>query len=312
MIEVLKPGIFTTLQDLGRPGWQSQGVPEGGAIDRMALRVANLILGNREDAVGLECTLRGPVLRFSEPGWIAVTGARVAGFPWLRPRAVVGGEVLDLEEILGGARMYVGFAGGLEVPRVLDSASALVSSGWEGMAGRVLRAGDVIELRTPEMLPSRLQRSWSVSARLFPPMTNPAVLRAIPGPQAEWFSPHAHRIWQEQVFEVSLRSNRMGLRLQGTPVLRTAGPELVSEAVAFGSVQVPADGQPIVLSADRQTLGGYPKIANVISADRSVVAQLRPGGHVRFVLVSPESAHDLVVRQESALASLRAGLAAIA
>lgn len=311
MIEVLKPGIFTTLQDLGRPGWQAQGVPEGGAVDRLALRVANLMLGNSEDAVGLECTLRGPVLRFSEPGWIAVAGARVSGMPWLKPWAVEAGESVDLEEMVGGARLYVSFQRGLEVPRLLNSASTLISSGWPGLIGRTLRTGDRLQLRASTPSPPRLGRSWSVSPRLFPPVVQPTILRVVPGPQAEWFSPHAHRAFLDHDYEVSLRSDRMGVRLQGPPILRTAGPELVSEAVAFGSVQVPPDGQPIVLSADRQTLGGYPKIANVISADRSVLAQVRHGGHVRFVLVSAETAQDLVVRQESAVASLRTGLAAI-
>ena len=311
MIEVIKPGLSTTLQDLGRPGWQSQGVSVGGAADPLALRVANLIVGNREDAVGLECALVGPVLRFHAPAWVALAGACAVGQPSLRRLFIAAGTELSLEQINRGARLYLVVAGGIQSPVVLGSASTSTSSGWPGLAGRALRAGDRLQTATSRSEFSPQQTLWSASFRFLPPQGNVRTLRVLPGPQEDWFSETVRRAFLGESYGVSGRSDRMGVRLQGSPLLLAEPRELISEGVAFGSVQVPPDGQPIVLLAERQTLGGYPKIANVISADRSIVAQLRPGDRLRFELTSPSAALELLRRQERALTTLHAGLAAI-
>ena len=310
MIEVIKPGLSTTLQDLGRPGWQAQGVSVGGAADPLALRIANTIVGNREDAVGLECALVGPVLRFHVPMWIALAGACAVGQPSLRRLYIAAGTDLSLVEITRGARLYLVLAGGVQSPLVLGSASTSASSGWPGLAGRALRAGDRLQTAAPRLSFPARQTYWSASFRFLPSPGTAKTLRVLSGPQWEWFSETVRRTFLGESYGVSGRSDRMGVRLQGSPLLLAEPRELISEGVAFGSVQVPPDGQLIVLSAERQTLGGYPKIANVITADRSIVAQLRPGDRVRFEMTSPQTAYELLGRQERALTTLRAGLAA--
>jgi len=311
MIEVIKPGLSTTLQDLGRPGWQAQGVSVGGAADSLALRIANTLVGNQEDAVCLECTLVGPVLRFHAPTWIALAGACAVGQPSLRRIHIAAGMDLSLVEITRGARLYVALAGGVQAPLVLGSASTSATSGWPGLAGRALRAGDQLLTDAPRLKLTARPTQWSASFCFLPPPGKTRTVRVLSGPQEDWFSEAVRRTFLEEGYAVSGRSDRMGVRLQGAPLLLAEPRELISEGVAFGSVQVPPDGQPIVLSAERQTLGGYPKIANVITADRSIVAQLRPGDRVRFELISPQTAHELLLRQEVALTKLRAGLATI-
>lgn len=314
MIEVLAAGAFTSVQDLGRPGWAAQGVPPGGAADPFALRVLNTLLGNAESAPGLECTLRGPVLRVAEDTVIALGGAAVVGWPSLRRVVVAAGQVIDLSTFSGGARVYVAFAGGLKVPRVLGSAAMLSRSGWPGLAGRILQVGDSLECGSASIDLRRgwAGRAWSVAPTLLPanlPEGALRSLRALDGPQAEWFSAGCGEAFFATEFRVSARSDRMGVRLEGSAVRLPAPRELISEGVAFGSVQVPPDGQPIVLLADRPTLGGYPKIAQVITADRGIVAQARPGDRVRFVRVTLAEAHAALRRQEAALVQLRHGVA---
>lgn len=316
MIDVLEAGTFTSVQDLGRPGWAAQGVPPGGAADPFALRVLNTLLGNPESAPGLECTLRGPVLRGTDETVLAVGGAAVAGWPALRRVVVPAGQVIDLSALSGGARAYVAFAGGLAVPPILGSAAALPRSGWPGLAGRALQAGDRLVRGVPMVDPGRMHsaRAWSASPVLLPAGLAAGALRsvrALLGPQAEWFGEERCEAFFATEFQVSTRSDRMGVRLEGVPVRLAAPRELISEAVAFGSVQVPPDGQPIVLIADRPTLGGYPKIAQVITADRGTVAQARPGDRLRFVRVSLAEAHAALRRQETALAQLRQGVALV-
>lgn len=319
MIEVIEAGAFTSVQDLGRPGWAAQGVPPGGAADPFALRVLNTLLGNPESVAGLECTLRGPVLRCDTDVEIALGGAAVEGWPALRRRRLTAGEIVDWSALSGGARTYVAFAGGLVVPPVLGSASAFLRSGWPGLAGRALQPGDRLEAGRPLVSAAAAEspglgssRGWSASWSLLPAGMPPGglrVVRALAGPQADWFPEEVRDRFFATEFRVSARSDRMGLRLEGAAVSLPSPRDLISEGVAFGSVQVPPDGQPIVLLADRPTLGGYPKLAQVITADRGAVAQLRPGDRVRFVPVPLAEAHAALRRQESALAQLRAGVA---
>jgi antagonist of KipI len=223
MIEVLAAGAFTSVQDLGRPGWAAQGVPPGGAADPFALRVLNTLLGNAESAPGLECTLRGPVLRVAEDTVLALGGAAVVGWPSLRRVVVAAGQVIDLSTFSGGARVYVAFAGGLKVPRVLGSAAMLPRSGWPGLAGRILQAGDCLECGSASIDPRRgwAGRAWSVAPTLLPanlPEGALRNLRALDGPQAEWFSAGYGEAFFATEFCVSARSDRMGVRLEGSAV----------------------------------------------------------------------------------------------
>ncbi len=312
MIEVLRGGVLTTVQDLGRPGWQSSGVPVGGALDTIALRVANVIVGNDDAAAGLECTARGPVLRFLMPARIALCGADVDGVAMRRPLLFAAGEELSLEGIRRGGRVYMSVAGGIAVPRVLGSRSTHLAGGFGGCGGRALRAGDRLPVGTTDNLSwaRGAPAHWSVAESMVPELLSEhVVLRAVAGPQEDWFDEDARRRFWDAEFVVDSKSDRMGLRVSGDSILPEGPRNMISEPVAFGSVQVPPDGLPIILLADRQTLGGYPKIATVISADRPKLARLHPGQRISFGQVSLVEAQYHRMVMDTAFAALRAGLA---
>lgn len=307
VFEVIKPGLLTTVQDLGREGRQHHGIPAGGPMDRQAARVANLLLGNDEHDAFLEVTLTGPELRFLRDTWIAVTGADVRGVPGWRPWRVEAGQVVSLVELSRGARAYVAVLGGLDVARVLGGAGTLLRAGIGGWNGRALQAGDRLGAR-----PGTLETggNWSVAGGFNAATGGDVSVRFTRGPQWDWFAAASRRTFLAKRFKITAQSDRMGLRLDG-PALRTDGArELASEGVGFGSIQVPPDGKPIVLMADRQTIGGYPKIGHVIAADLPRLAQARTGDQVRFQEVALAGAQAAHLEQEHSLALLAAGLRA--
>jgi KipI family sensor histidine kinase inhibitor len=303
---VVKAGVLTTFQDLGRPAQQEYGVPPGGAMDRLSCRLANLLAGNAEAAVALECTLRGPVLRFSTEVVVAVAGARIRGVPWGRPFAVRAGEDLALESLEDGARAYVAVRGGFEIPTVLGSRSTYLKSGLPSWAGRALATGDTVPLGSRSPVRAPASGAWFVSSASFHRPGN--TVRVVRGPQADRFGPEAWRTFRESAYRLTAESDRMGLRLAGPAIGRNDDKELVSQGVAAGTVQVPPDGLPIVLMADRQTIGGYPQIATVVTVDLPKLAQRRPGEEVRFELVTVAEARALAVARERELARLRVAL----
>lgn len=301
-VTVIRPGVQTTLQDLGRPGHRAEGVPLGGAVDRFALRVANLLVGNPEDAPALEFALVGPELHFDREALVAVGGGDFGGPPRWQPVMVPAGTDLQFGSVQAGCRGYLAIAGGFEVPSVLGSASTYLRGGFGGSDGRALRAGDV--LRAPDS--TRVPRGrWRIDPRILPAYAPEPVLRVLPAAQAGDFGGG----FFEAAYQVTARSDRMGVRLRGVALRRHAAVELRSGPVAPGTVQVPPDGQPIVLLADAQTIGGYPQIAHVITADLPLVAQVRPGDRVMFAEVSLGDAHELALAREHALAMLQQGLA---
>lgn len=310
VMTVIAPGLLTTVQDLGRPAMQVYGVPAGGAMDRLAAQIANLLAGNPLNAAVLECTLRGPVLRFAIDVEVALSGARVAGLPNGRPFVVPAGELLSLETIEEGTRAYLAVSGGFDVPVVLESRSTLLRSGLPGTAGRPLREQDTLPLgpspHAPRV-PSR--RNWFVSSASF--LSSGPVVRVVRGPQAEWFSSAALQAFQTAIYTLSAQSDRMGLRFNGPPVNRENTKEMISQGVAAGTIQVPPDGRPIVLMADRQTIGGYPNLANVISVDLPKLAQLGTGDAVRFELVTLAEARRLADIRLREIARLRVALAGL-
>ena len=306
--EVLKPGMLTTVQDLGRPGRQHQGISVGGPMDRTAARVANVLLGNDENEPLLELTVNGPELLFLRECWIAVTGAEVRGVPGWRPWKVDEGQIVVLTELVRGARAYLAIAGGLEVARVLGGTGTMLSTGVGGWNGRALKTGDRLGIR-PGIL--ELEGRWSASAEFRATSLGEVIVRFIAGPQWDWFSAESRRSFLSDAFKITAKSDRMGLRLDG-PQLSLASPsrELLSEGIAFGSVQVPPDGRPIVLMADRQTVGGYPKIAQVITVDLAKLAQARTSETVKFQEVTLAQAQTLYLEHEHSLAMLASGVRA--
>jgi biotin-dependent carboxylase-like uncharacterized protein len=305
VIQVQEPGLFTTVQDLGREGFGPLGVSASGAADAISLRLGNRLVGNAEGAAGLEMTLLGGTLLFPEGAVMALAGsdfgANLDGQPvelWTafesRP-----GQALRLGPTRSGARCYLCVRGGIEVKLFLGGASTHVLSGLGGHDGRALRKGDVLKIGAA----SAWARERRLTARALKELQPRKVLRVTPGPQSDWFPESGRRLFYESRYRVAEESNRMGIRLEGTIVPVPSGGEMISEGVSLGAIQVPEGGKPIILSVEQQTTGGYPKIANVISADFHSLGQLRPRDEIRFERVDWETARELLREQEELMAS---------
>ncbi|ANF96769.1 biotin-dependent carboxyltransferase family protein [Paenibacillus bovis] len=302
-IIVEKLGLLTTIQDIGRTGYGRDGVSITGAMDRPAHVIANWLVGNTGHEPALEITLAGFVAEFTADCWIAVTGGQLTPMidgqllPMWRPVYVRQGSRLSFKKVESGCRAYLAVAGGWDVPSVMGSASTYLRAGIGGYRGRALREGDLLGTSTEHcMLPElsdELDRDsslyavpWQVSPLLLPSQTGKPVIRILPGRQWEDFTAASRHSLLEESYRVTPQSDRMGYRLSGSALELESSQEYLSEAVTHGTIQVPADGQPIVLMSDRQTLGGYAKIAQVISLDLPVMAQLAPGDYIRFEKVS--------------------------
>ena len=299
---VVKPGLLTTVQDVGRFGHQASGVPVAGPMDSFSHRLANQLVGNDPDAATLEITLIGPELVVEADTTMAITGALFdvacddRTVPAGASFGVRAGARVKFGRIHHGARAYLAVAGGIQTPLVLGSRATHLVSRMGGLAGRALVAGDRIPIAT-----GAGPRPHRKSAGLMLPPKGRALLRVLPGPQDHWFTPEALKMMVSVSFRISPRSNRMGYRLEGPPLPRVKDGELISEPVGIGAIQVPAAGEPILLMADRQTAGGYPKIGHVISADLPLAGQLAPGDFIEFVLCSPQEAVAALIARERQL-----------
>jgi biotin-dependent carboxylase-like uncharacterized protein len=307
LLEVRAPGLLTTVQDLGRQGFGALGVSPSGAADAVALRIGNRLVGNHEGAAGLEMTLLGGTFRFPDGAVIALAGsdfgaaldeARLA--PWTSA-AVKPAQTLTCGATKSGARCYLCVQGGIEAARLLGSAATHLLSGLGGMQGRALHKGDVLNIGAPKEA-FRTFRKRSVSARALEQWKPRRSLRVTDGPQTDWFNEAAKQTFYGAAYRVTEESNRMGIRLEGTALTGTETGEMVSEGVSLGAIQITAGGLPIILFVEQQTTGGYPKIANVISADLHSLGQLRPRDEVRFERVEMETARALLAEQEKLLA----------
>jgi antagonist of KipI len=307
ILHVKEPGLFTTVQDLGRLSAMSAGVQSGGAMDRFAHSAANLLVGNDPGHATLECTFSGPHLVAEDACLIAVTGAdfdaQVNGerVPAWTSLFLSAGDKLTFGARHSGARAYIAVAGGIEADRWLGSLSTNVIAARGGKQGRSLKSGDALSVAGEPRRPA-------VSGRHMPEQLRPAygdgTLHAIPGPHAKRLNPEGRHILFNSAYRISRDADRMGYRLEG-PQLLTSGDELLSFGLVAGAVQVPHSGQPILLMADHQTAGGYPVVATVISASLPVAAQLLPGDEARFVEITFERARRMRDALNSALASLR-------
>lgn len=310
MIEVIKPGILTTLQDLGRIGFQQYGMVVSGAMDSFALQVGNILVGNEMNEVGLEITMTGPVLRTKCDQIICITGANLQPKIENRPipmwQSVIWktGELLHFSGGIEGARAYITVAGGLDLPEVMGSCSTYLTGKLGGYQGRALQSGDMLKVKDMNGLPLHVIGS-KLSSRFIPPYSKKTVLRVILGPHQEFFTVEGIELFLSSKYQVTPLSNRMGIRLQGEPIMHIDRADILSCAVTFGSIQVPADGQPIILMADRQTTGGYTQIGIVISIDLPLVAQLLPGDQLSFQAISVEEAQQLYIKQQKTLKQLQ-------
>jgi antagonist of KipI len=306
-----KSGLMTTVQDFGRLGYRKIGMPVSGPMDPFAFRLANLLLQNDENCPGLEITLQGPVLHFTADTEIAICGADLT--PSIndqivmnnKPLPVQKGDVLRFGMAGSGMRAYIAFKNGINIPKQLGSTSTNTRAGIGGVEGRALKAGDQLDL-----FPSHYQyrkSNWGLSPSLFTYMEQREV-RVLRSTQWESFKKSAQEDFLSGMFTILPESDRMGYRLKGPNLELSELNELLTEGIAMGTIQVPSNGQPIILMADSQPTGGYPKIANVITADLPVIAQLKPNQKISFREVSLEEAHLALKDAESFLKMIKAAL----
>ena len=300
-ILIQEPGLFTTVQDEGRYGYQQFGVTPSGPMDARSFHIANLLVGNNLGEGALEMTFQGPTMKFEEANVVAVTGADMKPtlngkpVPMYEAFVVEKDDVLKFQFAMNGSRGYVAFAGGLDIPLLMESKSTLASKGLGGVDGRKLQKEDHIGFTAPKKELPHME-SRKVTKPEFP--NKEVVLRVIRGPQDDCFSEEEIRRFFWYGFKVTNEFDRMGCRLERSePVKHLQDGNIISDGIACGSIQVPTNGQPIIMLADRQTVGGYTKIGTVISVDLSKLAQAKPGMDVRFVEVSLELAQDLYIRE---------------
>ena len=313
VFEVLEGGILTTVQDLGRFGFSQVGVPPSGALDPFSLRVGNLLVGNGEREAGLETTIMGLKLRALREVIIAVTGGDL--FPALnddplemwRNHLLVEGDTLAFKAVRKGCRAYLAIGGGISVPEIMGSKSTSLAGRFGGLEGRALKRGDTL-CTADQPLPLdkvgiRFPAQW------VPVLDREVILRVVPGPQDNHFAGRGFETFQSSWYQVTAKSDRMGIRLEGPRIDRRPDAEesIISEGLVPGAIQVPGDGKPIIILNELVT-GGYAKIVTVISTDLPKVAQLKPGDRVRFAPVPVEQAHQILREQEERLASFKESL----
>lgn len=300
-IKVITPGVLTTVQDTGRFGHQAAGIPEAGAMDRASLALANGLVGNPADAAALELTAFGGTFEFDGEGIIALTGADMRPFlngnrmPVNNAVPVKAGDRLELSAASQGMRAYLAVSGGIDVPIVLGSRSTDLKSRLGGLDGRKLRAGDVLESGSRPQAAVEFAEVQGTPCepvlQRLAKVTDPegvTWIRFLFGPQDVMFAEDAKKTFMDSIYTLSAACDRMGYRLEGAAVLSLNGTDILSEGICFGSIQVPANGQPIVMMADHQTTGGYAKIGTVLSEDLPLLAQLGPGKRIHFVPVTLE------------------------
>ncbi|MBS8266742.1 allophanate hydrolase subunit 2 family protein [Mesobacillus boroniphilus] len=308
LFKVLKPGLQTTVQDLGRTGYQQYGISPSGAMDSYSLQMANLLVGNPLGEAGLEAAILGPSLEALSNVAIAICGGNLQ--PMVNKKEVSmwksfvfrKGDILSFGKVESGARAYIAFAGGIDIPLVLDSKSTFVNGTMGGYNGRALESGDVL-FGWPYVRKNRF-----LHKDFIPEYKSELEIRVIPGPHLEKFHPDTIERFLSAEYTVSPQSNRMGYRLEGPELGHIGGADIISDAIPAGGVQVPSNGQPIILMAERQTTGGYARIATVISVDIPLLAQAMPGIKIRLVGITIEEAHELYRKQKQLFKVLSTGV----
>lgn len=314
-ILIQKGGPLTTVQDTGRVGYQDMGFAESGAMDKRALKLANLLLGNGEKDAALEVTMMGPSFVFEEANCFVLTGAdmgaKLNGAPLEMDRvyAARAGDKVEFPPARPrqGLRSYIGFAGGLDLPLLMGSRSTYLKGKMGGLEGRGLKAGDRIGFLAPKATLPNLEKRRAPQDFEAVYSGRQTTLRVVLGPQDDCFSQEG--IWEfiAREYTVTPNSDRMGIRLEGPAIEHCAKADIISDGIACGAIQVPKDGKPIIMMADRQSTGGYTKIANVITADLPKAAQRMIGDRVRFEVVTVQQAQQLLRQEEAALKRLAEG-----
>ncbi len=326
-INIIRPGLLTTVQDLGRQGFQKQGIIVSGAMDALAFRIANLLVGNEEGKAALEITLMGPKIKFEEDTLIAITGGDLSPtiddepVKMWRPVFVSKGSMLVFGFPKSGCRAYLAVSGSFAMNPVMGSLSTSLRPEIGGFKGRALQAGDRLlchpKTKVGELIRNRLitkqtdkpfkQAFWTIHPDFLPRYEENPIISVIEGPEYSWFTEESKASFFNTSYSVTPQSDRMGYRLQNesTVLKQTNQRELLSTAVTFGTIQVPNDGQPIILLADHQTTGGYPRIGQVASTDFFTLAQVPPGKQLTFKMISLKTAQKRLMKQEKLLDHLK-------
>ena len=311
-ITVLNPGLLTTVQDMGRVGYQQFGVSVSGVMDPRAAEIAHILMENPGGEAVLDCTMMGPQLQFDQATCIAITGGDLgptldgAPVPNYRAIAVQPGQTLRFTAPKTGCRALIAFAGGLDIPQVMGSRSTYLKAKIGGLEGRKLDKEDIIAFRAPTAQLPNMEKRAVADAETF--TKTDVTLRVVLGPQDDAFTEAGIKTFLGETYAVTVQSDRMGCRLDGPVIEHVKDGNIISDGISFGAIQVPSEGKPIIMVADRQTVGGYTKIATVISADFSKAAQIKAGDKIRFVQVGITEAQDLYLDRKAYLRALREAL----
>jgi len=322
-IRILQPGLLATIQDLGRFGSQKYGVIVGGAMDYLAVRIANILVGNEEKEATIEITMFGTELQFEKECLIAITGGNLnptidgKKAPMWRPILIQKDEILKFTSPISGCRAYVAFSGGLQVPEVMNSKSTYTQANIGGYKGRELRQGDVLycgevsersEIFIHQLKEKKQPFHWSMNYASFYTFQETETIRILEGSEFNRFERDSQQSFLEEPYKITINANRMGYQLEGAKLNLINQFELLSEGVTYGTIQVPTNGQPIILMAERQTIGGYPKIGQVISVDLPRLAQMQPGHSINFRTISIAEAEELLLQQEREIHEFKMGI----
>lgn len=324
-VKVTNAGLLATIQDLGRYGLQKYGIIVGGAMDPLALRLANMLVGNKENEAAIEVTMFGTELYFENDHVVAITGAdlepkinRTTTAPMWRPFLMKKGDSLKFNNINSGSRAYLSISGGICVPSVMGSKSTYTQAKIGGYKGRALKEDDTLKIGKysdqAKVLYKYLKRektdlNWFIDYSYIYDVESSAEIRVLKGSEFHLFTESSQQAFLNSSFEISLNANRMGYQLDGEKLELSNRTELLSEGVTYGTIQVPNNGQPIILMVERQTIGGYPKIAQVITVDIPRLAQMSPKDTITFKVVSIKEAEELLMEREKRIYALKRSIA---
>jgi len=308
--KVIKSGIFDTIQDLGRFGFQQYGMPVSGAMDSHALRIGNRLLGNKENEAGIEISTPGLSLEVLNQTVITITGANFnptinsSPAPMWETIEVKKGDIISFKQIKNGCRSYLLVAGSVDVPIILGSKSTYTRGKIGGLKGRPLKKADVINIgETNQELQNIIGRK--VASIDIPDYHEENKIRVVLGPQDDYFTKDGLHAFLNSSYEITVNSDRMGYRLKGPKINNKHGSDIITDGITLGSIQVPRNGMPIVMLADRQTTGGYAKIATVISVDADKFSQMKPGNKIKFTQINLEEAHRLLGEKEKNITEMQ-------
>ncbi|MCD8509567.1 MAG: biotin-dependent carboxyltransferase family protein [Bacillus sp. (in: Bacteria)] len=310
-MEIIKPGLLTTIQDMGREGWQRYGVVVAGAMDSLALNIGNILVGNKREEAGIEVTLLGPEILFLTEGVIALCGADLTPtldntpVPLWHAFSVRKGQLLRFGEQRTGARAYITVAGGITADAIFQSKATYVKGRMGGLNGQPLQKGDILK-NDIQQLPKegKIHTGTTLLKKYRPHYKRERQFRVLSGPEMDEFLDTSIKSFFSEPYVISPQADRMGYGLQGARLIHRENADIISDTITFGTIQVPANGQPIILMADRQTTGGYARIANVISVDLPYLAQMLPGDKLFFKRVTIQEAQSLYRKQEKWLSYL--------